>query len=63
VPVEGDTVEEAKRALAADLAAQMRLLFLLSTSHQGQIAAPLKANLDCLKSFLSPRPDIGKSQA
>jgi len=55
VPVEGDTVEEAKRALAADLAAQMRLLFLLSTSHQGQIAAPLKANFDTLKSFLAPR--------
>ena len=63
VPVEDDTVEGAKRALAADLAAQLRLLLLLSTSHQGQLAAPLKANLDCLKSFLSPRPGIGKPQA
>jgi hypothetical protein len=63
VPVEGDTVEEAKRALAADLAAQMRLLFLLTTSHQGEIAAPLRANFDCLKSFLAPRPSIGKPQA
>ena len=56
VPVEDETAEGAKRTLAADLAAQMRLLLLLSTSHQGQIAAPLRANFDCLKSFLSPRP-------
>ena len=62
VSVEGETVEEAKRALAADLSAQLRLLLLLTTSHQGQLAAPLKANLDCLKSFLSPRPSIGKPQ-
>ena len=46
VPVEGDTVEEAKKNLAADLAAQLRLLLLLSTSHQGAIAPQLKANLE-----------------
>ena len=46
VPVEGDTVEEAKEKLAADLAAQLRLLLLLSTSHQGAIAPQLKANLE-----------------
>jgi hypothetical protein len=63
VPVEGDTLEEAKRALALDLARQLRLLLLLTTSHQGQIAAPLRANFDCLKSFLAPRPAIGKPQA
>ena len=45
VPVEGDTVEEAKKNLAKDLAAQLRLLLLLSTSHQGAIAPQLKANL------------------
>ncbi len=46
VPVEGDTVEEAKKNLAVDLAAQLRLLLLLSTSHQGAIAPQLKANLE-----------------
>ncbi len=46
VPVEGDTVEAAKKGLAADLAAQLRLLLLLSTSHQGAIAPQLKANLE-----------------
>ncbi len=48
VPVEGDTVEEAKKNLAADLAAQLRLLLLLSTSHQGAIAPQLKSNLEYL---------------
>ncbi len=46
VPVEGDTVEEAKKKLAADLAAQLRLLLILSASHQGAIAPQLKANLE-----------------
>ena len=46
VPVEGDTIEEAKKNLAKDLAAQLRLLLLLSTSHQGAIAPQLKANLE-----------------
>ena len=46
VPVEGETVEEAKKKLAADLAAQLRLLLILSTSHQGAIAPQLKANLE-----------------
>ena len=45
VPLEGDTVEEAKKNLAVDLAAQLRLLLLLSNSHQGDIAPQLKANL------------------
>ena len=48
VPVEGDTLEEAKQKLAADLAAQLRLLLLLSSSHQGTIAPQLKANLEYL---------------
>ena len=46
VPVEGETVEEAKQKLAADLAAQLRLLLILSTSHQGAIAPQLKSNLE-----------------
>ena len=48
VPVEGDTLEEAKKNLAGDLAAQMRLLLLLSTSHEGDIAPQLQANLQYL---------------
>ena len=34
VPVEGDSPEAAKAALAADLATQLRLLLLLSSSHR-----------------------------
>ena len=48
VPVEGDTLEEAKQKLAADLGAQLRLLLLLSSSHQGSIAPQLTANLQYL---------------
>lgn len=52
VPVEGDTVEEAKRALAADLGAQLRLLLLLSRSHKGTIAPALLQNLKYLSSCM-----------
>ncbi len=54
VPVEGTTIEEAKRNLAADLAAQLRLLLLLSNSRQGEIAPQLKANLAYLQSVMEP---------
>ena len=54
VPVEGTTIEEAKRNLAADLAAQLRLLLLLSSSHQGEIAPQLKANLVYFQSVMEP---------
>ncbi len=56
VPVEGDTVAEAKRALAADLAAQLRLLLLLSSSHKGKIAPALLENLKYLSSCMEPGP-------
>ena len=52
VPVAGDTEAEAKQKLAGDLAAQLRLLLLLSTSRQGNIAPELKANLLYLDSVL-----------
>lgn len=54
VPVEGNTVAEAKRALADDLAAQLRLLILLSSSHKGKIAPALLQNLEYLKSCMEP---------
>jgi len=56
VPVEGDTVSEAKRALAADLAAQLRLLLLLSSSHKGTIAPALLENLKYLSSCMEAGP-------
>ena len=56
VPVEGDTVAEAKRALAADLGAQLRLLLLLSSSHKGRIAPALLENLKYLSSCMEPGP-------
>ena len=59
VPVEGDTVAEAKRALAADLAAQLRLLLLLSSSHKGRIAPALLKNLEYLSSCMEPGPGSG----
>lgn len=62
VPVEGDTEEEAKRNLAADLAAQLRLLLLLATSRQGEIAPQLKANLTYLRSVMAPSQDARKRQ-
>lgn len=54
VPVEGDTVAEAKRKLAADLAAQLRLLLMLSTA--GTALAPaLQENFLMLNDFLELR--------
>ena len=55
VPVAADTEQEAKQKLAADLAAQLRLLLLLSSSREGNIAPELKANLLYLGSVLSTR--------
>ena len=55
VPIAGDTIEEAKQKLAADLAAQARLLLLLSTSRQGQIAPELQENLAMLIQVLEPK--------
>ena len=57
VPVEGETRAEAKRALAADLAAQFRLLSLLANSH-GQLAPQLRENLTYLLSVLDKGPDF-----
>lgn len=57
VPVEADTVEEAKRALATDLAAQFRLLMMLRSSRQHQLAPPLEENLLMLSELLEPRRD------
>ena len=55
VPVEHDTIEGAKIALAADLAAQMRLLLLLSSSaREGKLAPQLRENLTLLSRFLEP---------
>ena len=54
VPVEGDTVAEAKSKLAADLAAQIRLLLLLSRGGT-ELAPQLQDNLVMLSQFLSPR--------
>jgi hypothetical protein len=63
VPVEGDTIKEAKAALAADLAAQLRLLLLLSSSHKGKIASALLQNLDYLRSCMEPGPGMTKKQS
>lgn len=59
VPVEAETVAEAKQALAQDLAAQLRLLLMLNTSHKGSIAPALLENLRMLASVLEPRPEGG----
>lgn len=55
VPVEGDTIAEAKRALAADLAAQLRLLLLLAASHK-ELAPQLQENLAFLRSIMTAAP-------
>ncbi len=55
VPVEADTVAEAKRALATDLAAQFRLLLMLRSSRQHQLAPPLEENLRMLNELIEPR--------
>ena len=59
VPVEEETKEGAKRALAADLAAQLRLLLLLSTSYQENMAPQLKENLALLSEYMTPNPNAG----
>lgn len=59
VPVEGDTLDEAKRALAADLAAQLRLLLLLAASHR-TLAPELRENLDYLRKIMAPGPGSKK---
>ena len=56
VPVEADSVAEAKRDLAADLAAQFRLLLMLRSSAH-QLALPLQENLQMLNELLEPRRD------
>ena len=54
VPIAADTVAEAKRKLAADLAAQLRLLVMLSTG--GTTLAPqLQENFLMLSEVLEPR--------
>ena len=58
VPVEGDTIGEAKKALAADLAAQLRLLLLLNASHKG-LAPQLQENLAFLSSIMKAAPKTG----
>ena len=57
VPIEGDTVAEAKRALADDLGAQFRLLLMLRNSRQHQLADQLEENLRMLNELLEPRRD------
>lgn len=54
VPIEGDTEAEARRNLAGDLAAQFRLLLLLSTTRQGQIAPQLVENLRLYQTVMAP---------
>lgn len=54
VPIEGDTEAEARRNLAGDLAAQFRLLLLLSTTRQGQLAPQLVENLKLYQSVMAP---------
>ena len=56
VPVEADSLAEAKRALADDLAAQFRLLMMLRNSAH-QLAQPLQENLLMLSERLEPRRD------
>ena len=58
VPIEGDSVAEAKRALADDLAAQFRLLLMLRSSAH-QLAEPLQENLRMLNDLLEPRRGQG----
>lgn len=56
VPVEAGSIDEAKRALADDLAAQFRLLLMLRSSAH-QLAEPLQENLRMLNDLLEPRRD------
>ncbi len=56
VPVEADSVAEAKRALADDLGGQFRLLLMLRSSRQHQLAPQLEENLRMLNELLEPQP-------
>ena len=56
VPVEADSLAEAKRALADDLGAQFRLLLMLRSSAH-RLAQPLQENLLRLSELLEPRRD------
>ena len=53
VPIAADTVADAKRQLAADLAAQLRLLLMLSTGGT-ELAPQLKENFLMLSDVLGP---------
>ncbi len=55
VPVEGETVAEAKRALAADMAAQLRLLMLLASS-RNVLAPELQENLRYYLAIMNTNP-------
>jgi hypothetical protein len=59
VPIEGDTEAEARRNLAGDLAAQFRLLLLLSTTRQGKLAPQLVENLRLYQTVMAPAPPAG----
>lgn len=54
VPIEGDTEAEARQNLAGDLAAQFRLLLLLSTTRQGNLAPQLVENLRLYQTVMAP---------
>ena len=54
VPIEGDTEAEARQNLAGDLAAQFRLLLLLSTTRRGQLAPQLVENLRLYQTVIAP---------
>ena len=54
VPIEGDTEAEAKQNLAGDLAAQFRLLLLLSTTREGGLAPQLVENLRLYQTVMAP---------
>lgn len=58
VPVEADSLAEAKRALADDLGSQFRLLLMLRSSAH-QLAQPLQENLRMLNELLEPRREQG----
>ncbi len=55
VLIEGATVAEAKKNLAGDLAAQFRLLLLLATSREGNMAPQLIENLRLYQSIMTPK--------
>ena len=55
VAVEGETVAEAKRGLAADMAAQLRLLMLLASSRK-QLAPELQENLRYYLAIMNTDP-------